>query len=110
VIKEFIIYLVGKFFGGYWLASHGCIDGHKFVCLDDFYEDVISKKCLIYSFGVNTDWSFEESISNLGCTVRTFDPTIDGSQKPKNDLITFKRVGLSHKSNENSNVGKVKIN
>ena len=31
-------------------------DGHKYVCEDDFPED---EKCLVYTFGVNEDASFE---------------------------------------------------
>jgi hypothetical protein len=73
----------------------GCLDGHKYVCLDDFYMDVIDQKCLIYSFGINNEWSFEENMIDIGCTVRTFDPTIDGSTMPQSSLISFQKIGLS---------------
>ncbi len=43
---------VGKFFGGIWMDNHGCLDGHKYVCMDKFYGDIISGNCLIYSFGI----------------------------------------------------------
>ncbi len=78
----------GKFFGGQWLGYCGALDGHKYICLDKFYDDVQSGKCLIYSFGIANDWSFEEAMAQLGCTVRAFDPTIDGQSKPKNDLVS----------------------
>ena len=39
--------LVGKFFGGQWLGKCGSFDGHKFVCLDKFYGDVITGNCLV---------------------------------------------------------------
>ena len=58
---------VGKFFGGVWGSAYGCIDGHKFVCLDDFYEDVKNGECLIYSFGIDHDWTFEEMVAKMGC-------------------------------------------
>lgn len=80
---------VGKFFGGIWMDNHGCLDGHKYVCMDKFYGDIISGNCLIYSFGINDEWSFEEGMAQLGCTIRTFDPTIDGSTKPNTDLVIF---------------------
>ncbi len=78
---------VGKFFGGNWLSHCGAFDGNKYVCLDDFYGNVKDGNCLIYSFGVAGDWTFEEAMAGLGCTVRAFDPTIDGKQKPQNDLV-----------------------
>jgi len=78
----------GKFFGGEWLSHCGALDGHKYICLDKFYDDVQSGKCLIYSFGIANDWSFEEAMAQLGCTVRAFDPTIDGQSKPENDLVS----------------------
>jgi hypothetical protein len=78
---------VGKFFGGQWLSKCGGLDGNKYVCLDKLYNDVRTGNCLIYSFGVSGDWSFEEAMSQLGCTVRAFDPTIDGKDKPATDLV-----------------------
>lgn len=80
---------VGKFFGGVWLGGCGAIDGNKYVCLDKLHKDVLNNQCLIYSFGIANDWSFEEAMAQLGCTVRAFDPTIDGSAKPKTDLVRF---------------------
>ena len=81
---------VGKFFGGQWLGGCGGLDGNKYVCLDHFYQDVINKKCLIYSFGIAGDWSFEESMAELGCTIRAFDPTTDESTKPQSDLVILR--------------------
>jgi hypothetical protein len=78
---------VGKFFGGQWLDGCGGMDGHKFVCLDKLYADVQSGNCLIYSFGIADDWTFEEAMAELGCTIRAFDPTIDGSTKPNYDQV-----------------------
>jgi hypothetical protein len=56
-----------KFFGGIWIGAYGCIDGNKFVCLDNFYQDVKKKECLIYTFGVAGDWSFEQEMASMGC-------------------------------------------
>ena len=38
-------------------------DGHKFVCEDDFKEE---EPCLVYTFGVATDISFEEAMATKG--------------------------------------------
>ena len=80
---------VGKFFGGIWMDHLGCLDGHKYLCLDQLYGDIKSGNCLIYSYGINNEWSFEEGMAKLGCTIRSFDPTIDGSTKPNTDLVNF---------------------
>ena len=44
-------------------------DGIKTLCLDDIYRDIKNKKCLIYSFGIADDWTFEEYMASLGCKV-----------------------------------------
>ena len=39
------------------------VDGDKFVCLDP----LLSKEsCLVYSFGVANDWTFEDQMDDLG--------------------------------------------
>ena len=42
------------------------MDGDKFVCLD-----LILKKdsCIIYSFGVGNDWTFEDQMDNIGFVI-----------------------------------------
>ena len=56
---------------GLWVKS--AFDGHKFVCADDFYNNDISDNegCLVYSFGLSDDASFEEAMAEAGCEVRT---------------------------------------
>eukprot|EP00096_Caligus_rogercresseyi_P005471 TRINITY_DN2098_c0_g1_i2.p1 TRINITY_DN2098_c0_g1~~TRINITY_DN2098_c0_g1_i2.p1 ORF type:complete len:234 (-),score=39.41 TRINITY_DN2098_c0_g1_i2:43-744(-) len=86
-----------RYFGGEWLINCGSLDGSKFVCLDAFLPAVESGDCLVYSFGIGKDWSFEKSLSDLGCEVHAFDPTID----PPQDLpptIHFQKIGLAEKS------------
>ena len=46
------------------------MDGVKKLCMDQLYKDVKSKSCLIYSFGLSDDWSFEENMALLGCKVK----------------------------------------
>ena len=38
-------------------------DGHKYVCEDDFTE---GEECIVYTFGVSTDASFEETMASKG--------------------------------------------
>ena len=38
-------------------------DGHKYVCEDDFTEE---EECLVYTFGVSGDASFEEAMASIG--------------------------------------------
>ena len=47
---------------GNWVMSRN-YDGHKYVCLDDFEND---QDCLIYSFGINKETSFERDMIKIG--------------------------------------------
>ena len=47
---------------GMW-DIHQAWDGHKYVCEDDFTEE---EKCLVYTFGVSGDASFEEAMASIG--------------------------------------------
>ena len=50
---------------GIWYGNPGeaAWDGHKYVCEDDFTEE---EGCLVYTFGVSDDASFEESMASIG--------------------------------------------
>ncbi|TRY79360.1 hypothetical protein TCAL_07071 [Tigriopus californicus] len=52
---------------GVWLGK--CNDGHKYVCLDD----IEPSDCLVYSFGLANQISFEKSIAFMGCKVYGYD-------------------------------------
>ena len=45
------------------------MDGVKKICMDKIYNDVRTNSCLVYSFGLSKDWSFEEIMALMGCTV-----------------------------------------
>ena len=89
---------ISKKIGGEWLPRCAWYDGAKFVCLDKWKSTIDQDKCLVYSFGLAQDWSFEEAVAEMGCTVRTFDPTVKGvPQNVKHsNKISFEKVGLSH--------------
>ena len=48
---------------GKWFAHQAAWDGHKYVCEDDFIEE---EECLVYTFGVSGDASFEDAIASQG--------------------------------------------
>nr|XP_053643116.1 uncharacterized protein LOC128696084 [Cherax quadricarinatus] len=50
----------------------GAFDGSKLMCLDD---DVMIRPlhCLVYSFGVGNDFTFDEHMQDFGCEVHAFD-------------------------------------
>jgi len=80
----------GLFFQRNWEPSYSCTtiarmgcpgDGGKWICDPQHYLEM--NECIVYSFGSNDDFSFEESIHNFNpeCKIYTFDPTV---QNPKN--------------------------
>ena len=51
--------------GGSWFRNG--FDGSKYVCLDDFQDlDHGGEPCLVYSFGIGADVSFEEAMLQYG--------------------------------------------
>lgn len=48
-------------------------DGQKSVCLDQGLGPAINN-CLVYSFGIDNEWSFDDDMAQLGCDVYSFDP------------------------------------
>ena len=79
--------------GGVFLPSK-CHDGHKYVCLNqNLKREIEDGKCIVYSFGIRNEWSFEKEVRNLGCNVLTFDPSVEHpNELDKN--ITFEKIGL----------------
>ncbi|KAF0305900.1 Methyltransferase-like protein 24 [Amphibalanus amphitrite] len=65
-------------FGGIPIRDRSAayVDGHKYVCLDPELSLLTSDGCLVYSFGISIDWSFDWDMEAFGCTVHAFDPTI----------------------------------
>ena len=43
------------------------VDGDKFVCLDMMIaNEERQKECIIYSFGIAGDWTFEDHMDSIG--------------------------------------------
>lgn len=51
--------------------------GGWYICGDEeFYGiDMIKNKCIVYSYGLGADWSFDSAAETEGCEVHGFDPT-----------------------------------
>ncbi|KAK2717615.1 hypothetical protein QYM36_006403 [Artemia franciscana] len=82
-----------KSFGGKFYSKR-FYDGNKTLCLDSDVMPDQNGKCLIYSFGVNDDWSFEEAMQVYGCKVLAFDPSIGKKPFKYSDNIYFYDFGL----------------
>lgn len=83
-------------------------DGGWNLCLDTLHTR--ATPCLVYSFGIGNDSSFDFAIASFGCEVMMFDPTIPG----ENDQIVAKNIrfwsvglGTSDADNRNSQGWKV---
>ncbi|XP_040581517.1 probable methyltransferase-like protein 24 [Lepeophtheirus salmonis] len=88
---------VSSLFGGKWLGNCGALDGSKYICMDKFLPAVDNGTCLVYSFGIGDDWSFEDLLAESNCKVHAYDPTIESpSKRSKN--IYFYKIGLAVKS------------
>lgn len=86
-------------FGGRYLTECKYTDGGKYVCIDELFDDIVNNQCVIFSFGIANDWTFEDMMDNLGCSVYAFDPSVDfPSKRGKN--ITFEKLGVAAKTDK----------
>ena len=86
-------------FGGHYMDGCHYWDGHKFVCMPDLINEIENNECLVYSFGVSNDWSFEKAMGDMGCKVLSFDPTVDHPNKLA-DNVWFEKLGLGTQKDE----------
>jgi hypothetical protein len=72
------------------------MDGQKAVCVDP---EVRPKPgdCLVYSFGIREDWTFEQVMEDFGCDVFAFDPSINRTDEKISDKIFYYNLGLGAK-------------
>ena len=71
--------------------------------MDDLKSDLENGDCLIYSFGIDKDWSFEDLMGELGCKVYAHDPTVD-FPRVRSDNVFFEKVGVAAKTEEQNNL------
>ena len=91
-----------KRFGGHYNSMCKFTDGSKFVCMDDLLKDIHNGECLIYSFGIAKDWSFEDFMDDLGCKIYAFDGSVDYPEW-RGRGIHFEKVFVSFEDIEDQN-------
>ncbi|XP_037782123.1 methyltransferase-like protein 24 [Penaeus monodon] len=69
-------------------------DGKKFLCLDERFR-LDRNDCVVLSFGVNNEWSFEDDAERLGCKVYAFDPSMGVRDHLRSRSIRFFSLGIS---------------
>jgi len=76
----------------YYRAGHSG-DGGWDVCI---LPSVAPKPgCLVFSFGINGDWSFDEAMSkNFGCQVKAYDPSMRKSNHTHSEKVKFFNLGI----------------
>ncbi|XP_046450333.1 probable methyltransferase-like protein 24 [Daphnia pulex] len=88
---------ISQSFGGFLVSSaNGLLvsfDGQKAVCLDQAVAPP-PNKCLVYSFGINNDWSFDEAMELYGCQIFSFDPSMNVSNHNRTEAIHFYQMAL----------------
>ncbi|OWF43806.1 uncharacterized protein LOC110459258 isoform X2 [Mizuhopecten yessoensis] len=71
----------------------GIADGGWDVCNDTAYRP--SSNCIVYSFGISEDWTFDEEVSRrYGCEVHSFDPSIGMDDHKHSEKVWFHNLGL----------------
>ncbi|XP_071522723.1 probable methyltransferase-like protein 24 isoform X4 [Panulirus ornatus] len=81
-----------RYFGGR-VSPSGLVDGDKAVCLAPVF-DITPGDCIVYSFGISNEWSFDDAMAQFGCQVYAFDPTMGVADHNKSERVHFYNLGL----------------
>lgn len=84
-------------FGGHILGNPSGLDGQKAICIEPVQLAPPAGKCLVYSFGINNDWTFDEAMATYGCQVYSFDPSMKEGDHDHTANIHFYQLGLSNR-------------
>lgn len=75
------------------LRFGNALDGGWDMCIAKPYRP--KEPCLVYSFGINNDFSFDDAISRkFNCTVRSFDPSMKAGTHRRSDRVWFYKIGI----------------
>ncbi|KAL8616461.1 hypothetical protein ACOMHN_041064 [Nucella lapillus] len=70
-------------------------DGGWEVCEDSAYKP--SSPCLVYSFGVGEDFSFDDAVAKrYGCEIHSFDPSMHSQDYQRSSSVHFHALGLAN--------------
>ncbi|XP_062570971.1 uncharacterized protein LOC134232994 [Saccostrea cucullata] len=70
-------------------------DGGWDICHDCMPKSETKSPCIVYSFGIENDFSFDDDISNTyGCQVYSFDPSMGVEDHQRSDKVRFFNKGL----------------
>ena len=72
-------------------------DGQKSVCLDSGVRPALNN-CLVYSFGIDDEWSFDDDMARLGCEVYAFDPSMEATDHNRSARVHFYQMGIWHRN------------
>ncbi|ESO03683.1 hypothetical protein HELRODRAFT_191922 [Helobdella robusta] len=75
------------------LLHHKNPNGGYDVCLDGGLKPN-SSSCKVMSFGINNEWSFDESIAGYGCFVHSYDPSMGLKDHMHSANVQFHNMGL----------------
>ncbi|XP_045136134.1 uncharacterized protein LOC123519048 isoform X2 [Portunus trituberculatus] len=80
--------------------------GMKMVCLDDKFI-IKPGSCVVFSFGVGNEWSFEDEFDKFGCKVYAYDPTMNKKDHQRSPNVKFFATGIgSFRGTMNVGMGK----
>ncbi|XP_067652441.1 probable methyltransferase-like protein 24 [Haliotis asinina] len=72
--------------------------GNWHVCMDKQFE--VKPPCLVYSFGISNDWTFDDAMGDLGCQVHSFDPSIGKKSFRRSTNVHFHDIGLGSRDDD----------
>ncbi|XP_057368161.1 uncharacterized protein LOC130689152 [Daphnia carinata] len=81
-------------FGGHMKRKPSGLDGQKAVCLSPEQVAPPPGECLVYSFGINNEWSFDDHMERYGCQIYAFDPSMKANDHDRSPAIHFLKLGL----------------
>lgn len=88
-------------FGGRVMKKPSGLDGQKAICLDPV-QLAPPANCIVYSFGINDEWSFDDAMAKYGCQVYAFDPSMKADDHDRSPSVHFFKFGLSSRDSSNS--------